>query len=424
MTKNPNDTSAVINPKDLAAQAKPGLGIIPLYPLMQLSCALTEGARKYGLWNWRRQRVQYSVYLGAAMRHLMQCYAGQMMDRDSLLSHITKASAGLVILEDAIRHNVAVDDRMVQDVDWEELREHIEMLFGRYTDPKDPPPSEGWETVDSLDNIDKDDLGRTVKCINGDLFIVNTLGRSFFTTNAGSYAFDGTPAVLKSEYTGIAAKFKIVQVRRPLDRSFKVDEDSFVENEADFKLPSYDRLAPRLPAPKSAPRFNLVKDLTGKKVTFDNGMTWTVSRFDPNDLTHRADSDDGDHWVWFNSKGECSQQFQRMPKMTPAPQRITGVRVECEPMSQDELDECHQEEAENAADSVGSVEIVEELCSTNAPPAYEIKDLPKSLALSQFLDRYVESQSTIQRLAQERSLLLEKIDSLENQMVEEGERDI
>ena len=135
-----------MNPKDQAAQSKPGLTNVPLAPLYEVSAALVEGAIKYGPWNWRAIKVDVTVYVAAAMRHLSQYQAGEDIDPDSGISHITKAIAGLVILRDAMIHDCVNDDRgPAQDLNLAGLQAAIQELKAKHAgtdklqEDADPP---------------------------------------------------------------------------------------------------------------------------------------------------------------------------------------------------------------------------------------------------------------------------------------------
>lgn len=102
-----------MNPKDRAGAAKPNLSVLPLAPLIETIAALYEGRRKYGPFNWRGEEISETIYADAAIRHLMQFIAGEDLDPDSGVSHVTKAIAGLLVLRDAQLHGCSLDDRLV-----------------------------------------------------------------------------------------------------------------------------------------------------------------------------------------------------------------------------------------------------------------------------------------------------------------------
>jgi hypothetical protein len=89
------------NPKDGIGSLKPSYSCVPVPVLYELGAALTEGARKYGGYNWRVAGVRTSVYIDAARRHLDAFWEGEDIDPDSGIHHVTKAIAGLAVLRDA-----------------------------------------------------------------------------------------------------------------------------------------------------------------------------------------------------------------------------------------------------------------------------------------------------------------------------------
>lgn len=114
---------------------------IPLTVMAELGVAMLEGARKYGKHNYRVAGVRASVYVDAAMGHIMQWWEGEDIDKDSGLSHITKAIASLTVLRDAMIQNKLVDDRPVKaelDKVRGELQVVIDSLFERIPNPAKP----------------------------------------------------------------------------------------------------------------------------------------------------------------------------------------------------------------------------------------------------------------------------------------------
>ena len=106
------ETRKDTNPKDGVGSLKPSYAAVPIPVLYELGAALTEGARKYGGYNWRVAGVRTSVYIDATRRHLDSFWEGEDIDPDSGLSHITKAIASLTVFRDAmIQGKVANDDR-------------------------------------------------------------------------------------------------------------------------------------------------------------------------------------------------------------------------------------------------------------------------------------------------------------------------
>lgn len=99
------------NPKTVHGAAKPGLHAIPASALLHLGQAMEDGRRKYGLANWRQDRVSASTYYNAALRHLMAWWDGQDTAADSGLHHLAHAMACCAILLDADELGKLNDDR-------------------------------------------------------------------------------------------------------------------------------------------------------------------------------------------------------------------------------------------------------------------------------------------------------------------------
>lgn len=132
----PKDT----NPKDAVGIRKwRQFTTIPLTVMAELGVAMLEGARKYGKHNYRVAGVRASVYVDAAMGHIMQWWEGEDYDRDSGLSHIVKAIASMTVLRDAMIQGKLVDDRPPRaelDRVRADLQDVVDEMFGRYPDPK------------------------------------------------------------------------------------------------------------------------------------------------------------------------------------------------------------------------------------------------------------------------------------------------
>src|SRR5712664_2550430 len=89
------------NPKDLIGKKKPMLWLVPSALLIIVSKVMELGAKKYGPYNWRTQKVQSTVYITAAMRHLLSSLDGEDIDPESGQPHIAHADACCAILLDA-----------------------------------------------------------------------------------------------------------------------------------------------------------------------------------------------------------------------------------------------------------------------------------------------------------------------------------
>lgn len=99
------------NPKDLVGLTKPPLRLVPPALLLHVSGAMADGAAKYGPFNWREHPVRLTVYVEAAMRHLLAYLDGEDCARDSKRLHIAHVAACMAILLDALETGNLVDDR-------------------------------------------------------------------------------------------------------------------------------------------------------------------------------------------------------------------------------------------------------------------------------------------------------------------------
>lgn len=130
------------NPKDALGIKKAPISTVPANVMLETGLALLEGARKYGRHNYRAIGVRASVYYDAVVgRHLSQWWEGEDIDKDSGLSHITKAIAGLVILRDAMMNDNWNDDRppKVKNQNWvAEMNQKAAEIIEKYPDSVDP----------------------------------------------------------------------------------------------------------------------------------------------------------------------------------------------------------------------------------------------------------------------------------------------
>lgn len=126
------------NPKDAIGGNKPSYSAVPVPVLYELGLALSEGARKYGGYNWRVAGVRASVYINATRRHLDAWWEGEDLDPDSGLSHITKAIASLTVMRDAMLQNMlATDDRPPRAAPFmTSMQNRMSELSERYPDPR------------------------------------------------------------------------------------------------------------------------------------------------------------------------------------------------------------------------------------------------------------------------------------------------
>ena len=133
-----------INPKDLVAQSKLDLSLVPETAIISEALAFLEGALKYGRFNWRMKPVKLSVYYSALMRHLLKLHAGDSLDSKTLIQHLGYVRCCAAIIIDAAFYGTLVDDRpprgksnpdieALLDKDVVNLVEHLQGLFKQET---------------------------------------------------------------------------------------------------------------------------------------------------------------------------------------------------------------------------------------------------------------------------------------------------
>ncbi len=108
------------NPKSAQGAKKFSLRLIPLPAQVEINRALEDGLKKYGAANWRETGVAASVYMDAALRHIMQWFDGkQERAEDSNVHNLGHAMACLAIVIDAQVAGKLIDDRPTpcQDTD-------------------------------------------------------------------------------------------------------------------------------------------------------------------------------------------------------------------------------------------------------------------------------------------------------------------
>lgn len=99
------------NPKDLIGIAKPQLNLVPPSSIIYQSLAMKDGANKYNPYNWREKKVQATIYLAAALRHLLTWLDGEDCAEDSGLPHLAHALGTIGIIVDALETGNLIDDR-------------------------------------------------------------------------------------------------------------------------------------------------------------------------------------------------------------------------------------------------------------------------------------------------------------------------
>lgn len=121
------------NPKDRVGTNKAGMSIVPIRVVAELGVAMTEGALKYGPYNYRESGVRGSIYFDATLRHLFAWWEGEDIDPDSGLSHVAKAIASLAVLRDGMMQGNWTDDRAPKvESFYPELHERTQALKTKY----------------------------------------------------------------------------------------------------------------------------------------------------------------------------------------------------------------------------------------------------------------------------------------------------
>ena len=118
------------NPKDAVGIRKSPLSALPIRVLWRVGLAMLEGALKYGRHNYRAAGVRASVYFDASLRHKFAWWEGEDIDSDSLLHHLDKELACLMVLRDSILQGNWVDDRPPRaTTDMAEMHAHASNLI-------------------------------------------------------------------------------------------------------------------------------------------------------------------------------------------------------------------------------------------------------------------------------------------------------
>lgn len=102
-----------MNPKHIRAMKD---GKVPMEYIVWEMLALDarvhkHGADKYGVRNWRRDRILASTYEGAMLRHLSAWAMGEDIDPDSGMHHLAHLRACCAVVIDADAHGTMLDNR-------------------------------------------------------------------------------------------------------------------------------------------------------------------------------------------------------------------------------------------------------------------------------------------------------------------------
>lgn len=99
------------NPKDRIGDTKVRLSLVPGPAVIAIAKVMTLGAKKYGPYNWRQNKVRRTVYLEAALRHILAALDGEDADPESGQMHEAHAASCMAIILDASATGNLVDDR-------------------------------------------------------------------------------------------------------------------------------------------------------------------------------------------------------------------------------------------------------------------------------------------------------------------------
>jgi hypothetical protein len=105
------------NPKEAIGSAKLMVHLVPSTAVAYMALAFTEGAAKYGKYNWRYAGVRYSTYLDAMHRHLMKLQNGENVDGVTGVPHLASIMACAAIICDSFHYGKLNDDRPYIGVD-------------------------------------------------------------------------------------------------------------------------------------------------------------------------------------------------------------------------------------------------------------------------------------------------------------------
>lgn len=108
--RNSPDTKDT-NPKDAIGSTKIDLGLVPDTLLVYAALGFTEGALKYGRYNWRIAGVRASIYRAALQRHLVKWWNGEEADPVTGVPHLASALCCIGILIDSSQVGNLNDDR-------------------------------------------------------------------------------------------------------------------------------------------------------------------------------------------------------------------------------------------------------------------------------------------------------------------------
>ena len=145
------------NPKDAVGTGKTPFTTIPSEVIAELGLVMLEGARKYGRHNYRAAGVRASVYIDAAMRHLVRFWEGEETDPDSGMPHLIHAMACCTVLRDSQVYGNWTDDRPPKLPNgWlVELNARAKAIVEKYPDPVEAYTEEGMDDERKLQHYNE-----------------------------------------------------------------------------------------------------------------------------------------------------------------------------------------------------------------------------------------------------------------------------
>lgn len=106
-------TAKPSNPKDIVGSNKLPLSLFPATAIAEGSLGFLNGQCKYGRDNFLVIGIRASIYVDAALRHLLAWYAGREVDPEDGVPDLGAALACIAIIVDSRAAGTMVDDRRV-----------------------------------------------------------------------------------------------------------------------------------------------------------------------------------------------------------------------------------------------------------------------------------------------------------------------
>jgi hypothetical protein len=93
---------------------QPPWHMLPWRVVMETALGMMEGGIKYGRHNYRGCGVRCTVYYDATMRHIADYLEGTVIDKDSGMSHLSKALSSSQVMLDSMIMGNWIDDRPIR----------------------------------------------------------------------------------------------------------------------------------------------------------------------------------------------------------------------------------------------------------------------------------------------------------------------